>query len=187
MLTAINKVRYYRKNGTSAYINWVHKNDYSTVDMTIARFNFLMRQPSRKSIDRELFLMLSVPTWVAAAEEVVAAAEEVVAVEVEEVTSTPSESPFNVNINYDSSTIRELQDICRERGLTIRGTKAEVVLRLRRDDDGITENQPTEDETEAPSQEAAEEELDAPVEETAVTEEVENNDSGQEPDINEEE
>ena len=132
MLTAINKVRYYRKNGTSAYINWVHKNDYSTVDMTIARFNFLMRQPSRKSIDRELFLMLSVPTWVAAAEEVVAAAEEVVAVEVEEVTSTPSESPFNVNINYDSSTIRELQDICRERGLTIRGTKAEVVLRLRR-------------------------------------------------------
>ena len=183
MLTAIQKVRYYRKNGTNAYIHWLHKNDYPTVDMTPNRFKFLMSQPSRKSIDRELFLMLSVPTWVAAAEEVLAIPEE----EEEVVEEETGNSPFSMDINYDSMTVRELQVICRERGLTIRGTKAEVVLRLRRNDEGITETQPTEDETEAPSEEAAEEELDAPADEAAVTEEVNENDSGQEPDFNEEE
>ena len=87
-------------------------------------------------------------------------------------------------------TVKELQEVCRERELTIRGTKAEVVLRLRRDDEGLVE-QETEDETEAPSEEseAAEEELDAPSEESeAVTEEVTDNDhSGETSDINEEE
>ena len=98
-----------------------------------------------------------------------------------------NDSPFILN-DYNSYTIRELQDICRQRELTIRGTKAEVVLRLRRDDDGITEAQPTESDAEAPSQEAAEATLDAPVDDTAVTEEVEKNDnSGEKPDINEEE
>jgi len=83
-------------------------------------------------------------------------------------------------------TIRELQDICRERGLTIRGTKAQVVLRLKRDDEGITEETQPHDETEAPSEEAVEESSDAPAE-AAVNEEVNNNDSGQEPNIDEEE
>ena len=90
---------------------------------------------------------------------------------------TPSDSPFDINTNYDSMTVRELQDICRERGLTIRGTKAEVVLRLRRNDEGITEDTQPDDEAEAPAEEAAaEEESDAPAEEAAVTEEVTNND-----------
>ena len=98
------------------------------------------------------------------------------------------DSPFSVEIDYNSMTIRELQNICRERGLTIRGTKAQVVLRLKRNDEGITEEtQPEDDETETPSEEAVEESSDAPAEEAAVTEEVNNNDSGQEPDINEEE
>jgi len=178
MLTAIQKVRYYRKHGKRAYINWIHKNDYSTVDLTKNKFNFLMSQPSRKSIDRELFLMLTAPAWVTAAEEVVAEVKE----EVEEVI----DSPFSVDIDYNSMTIRELQDICRERGLTIRGTKAQVVLRLKRDDEGITEETQPNDETEAPSEEAVEESSDAPAE-AAVNEEVNNNDSGQEPNIDEEE
>ena len=179
MLTAIQKVRYYRKHGKRAYINWIHKNDYSTVDLTKNKFNFLMSQPSRKSIDRELFLMLTAPAWVTAAEEVVAEVKE----EVEEVI----DSPFSVDIDYNSMTIRELQDICRERGLTIRGTKAQVVLRLKRDDEGITEETQPHDETETPSEEAVEESLDAPADEAAVNEEVNNNDSGQEPNIDEEE
>lgn len=178
MLTAIRKVRYYRKHGKRAYINWIHKNDYATVDLTESKFDYLMSQPSRKSIDRELFLMLTAPAWVTAAEDVLS--EEVE--EVEEVI----DSPFSVDIDYNSMTIRELQDICRERGLTIRGTKAQVVLRLKRDDEGITEETQPHDETEAPSEEAVEESSDAPAE-AAVNEEVNNNDSGQEPNIDEEE
>jgi len=179
---AIQKVRYYRKHGKRAYINWIHKNDYSTVDLTKNKFNFLMSQPSRKSIDRELFLMLTAPAWVTAAEDVLS--EEVEEVEVEE---EVIDSPFSVDIDYNSMTIRELQDVCRERGLTIRGTKAQVVLRLKRDDEGITEETQPHDETEAPSEEAVEESSDAPADEAAVNEEVNNNDSGQEPNIDEEE
>ena len=87
-------------------------------------------------------------------------------------------------------TVVELRDLCKDRGLTIRGTKAEVVLRLRRDDEGLTQDivESDEDETEAPSEEAAEELLDAPAEEAAVTEEVTNNaNSGETSDIEEEE
>ena len=99
----------------------------------------------------------------------------------------PTDSPFGVDIDYDSMTVAELRDVCRDRGLTIRGTKAEVVLRLRRDDEGITEETQPDDETEAPVETAAEESSDAPAEEAAVTEEVTNNDesSEQEENINE--
>jgi hypothetical protein len=88
-----------------------------------------------------------------------------------------ADNPFTEQ-DYDSWTVRELQEECRTRGLTIRGSKAEVVLRLRRDDEGIEiVEQETEDETEAPSEEAAEVELDAPSEESeAVTEDVTDND-----------
>ena len=96
--------------------------------------------------------------------------------EEEEEIIVPDDSPFDEEMDYDSWTQKELQEECRQRGLTIRGTKAEVVLRLRRDDEGIVE-QETEDETEAPSEEAAEVELDAPSEESeAVTEDVTDND-----------
>ena len=72
------------------------------------------------------------------------------------------------DIDYSSYTVRELQDVCRERGITIRGTKAEVVLRLKRHDEkllGHTE----EVEADAPSQEAVEDSVDTPSQE-AVTE-----------------
>ena len=76
------------------------------------------------------------------------------------------DNPFS-SIDYNSWTVRELQEECRERGITIRGTKAEVVLRLRRNDDGIMDDTAN-GESEAPSEEAAEETQDAPSEE-AVT------------------
>lgn len=121
------------------------------------------------------------PTWVEAAKEVLEAEEEEVLEEEEEgeIMIVPTgENPFS-DVDYHSWTVRELQDECRKREITIRGTKSEVVLRLRQDDDGIL-TQETEDETEAPSEEAAEESLDAPVDDTAATEEVTGNDnSGQ--------
>ena len=84
-------------------------------------------------------------------------------------------NPFT-DFDYDAMTVAELRDICRERGLTVRGTKAEIILRLRRDDDGIVEEETVEtdnDETEAPAEEAAaEESSDAPSDEEAATEEV---------------
>jgi hypothetical protein len=116
------------------------------------------------------------PTWVEAAEEVLEIAEEE---EEEGIMIVPADdNPFG-DVDYHSWTVRELQDECREREITIRGTKAEVVLRLRQADEGIL-TQETEGETEAPSEEAAEDLSDAPVDDTAATEEVTQNDnSGQ--------
>ena len=161
------------------YISWLSNHMGVEADSTV------YSQTTRMQIDDRLEYLMSQleegqPPWVDAAEEVLATSvEEVVEEEVveEEVVETPSDSPFDINTNYDSMTVRELQDICRERGLTIRGTKAEVVLRLRRNDEGITEDTQPDDEAEAPVEEAAaEEESDAPAEEAAVTEEVTNND-----------
>ncbi len=166
------------------YISWLSNHMGVEADSTV------YSQTTRMQIDDRLEYLMSQleeeqPPWVDAAEEVLATSveevveEEVVEEEVveEEVVETPSDSPFDINTNYDSMTVRELQDICRERGLTIRGTKAEVVLRLRRNDEGITEDTQPDDEAEAPAEEAAaEEESDAPAEEAAVTEEVTNND-----------
>ena len=166
------------------YISWLSNHMGVEADSTV------YSQTTRMQIDDRLEYLMSQleeeqPPWVDAAEEVLATSveevveEEVVEEEVveEEVVETPSDSPFDINTNYDSMTVRELQDICRERGLTIRGTKAEVVLRLRRNDEVITEDTQPDDEAEAPAEEAAaEEESDAPAEEAAVTEEVTNND-----------
>ena len=143
------------------------------------------------------------PAWVDVAEEVLAQAEpepepepEMLvdkSVNQEEATSSgdtiieeeaPVESPFDIDTDYDSMTVAELRDLCRDRGLTIRGTKAEVVLRLRRNDEGITEETQPDDETEAPAEAAAEESSDAPAEEAAVTEEVTNNDESGEQEEN---
>lgn len=70
--------------------------------------------------------------------------------------------------DYNSNTVRELQEICKERGITIRGTKAEVVLRLKRHDEGLL-GDTVDNEIDTPSQEAVDVELDTPSQE-AVTE-----------------
>ena len=185
----IPKIRAKRFNRMSKedYITWLSGYIGVEADSTVyskttrmqidERFEYLMSQSEMEQ-----------PPWVDAAEEVLATpVEEVVEEEVVE-EEVLSDSPFDINTNYDSMTVAELRELCKQRGLTIRGTKAEVVLRLRRDDEGITEDTQPDDGTETPAEEAAvEESSDAPAEEAAVTEEVTNNDesSEQEEDIDE--
>jgi len=92
-------------------------------------------------------------------------------VEVEEELATPEDigdtENFPAELTYDAMTAKELKALCKDRGLPVYGTKAELALRLKRDDEGISES-PTE--TEAPADEAAaEEESDTPADEAAVT------------------
>ena len=54
---------------------------------------------------------------------------------------------------YDSMTVSQLQDLLRERGLTVSGVKAELVARLEADDAGPSEEAPAET-VETPSEEA---------------------------------
>jgi len=170
----IVRVVYHRRNGRDKYITWL-------AEKLGVQASITDDLQTRASIDDYMLNLISneKPDWVEAAEAVV---EEVV----EEVAQTTNAvNPFS-EIDYDSWTVVELRAECKSRGIPVYGTKAEIVLRMRRNDEGL-DTQPTENETEAPSEEAAEEELDAPAEEVAVTEEVENNDSEQGTDINEEE
>ena len=81
--------------------------------------------------------------------------------------------------DYNSWTVVELREECRKRDITIRGTKAEVVLRLLQDDEGTQSNQDNVTETPVTPVTAVEEALDAPVD-TAATEVEEDANSGQE-------
>lgn len=92
----------------------------------------------------------------------------------------PNSEDFPAELSYDAMTLAELREECRARGLPVSGTKAELALRLKRDDEGITESAPT---PEAPDEEsAAEEEVDAPADEAAATEvEMNAEDTEQEP------
>lgn len=197
----IIRAKRFNRMSKDEYITWL--SGYIGVEADLVVY----KQTTRAQIDESLEKLMTEPeiekpTWVEAVEniegvelveldeEIIQDAmetideESVVVSEVEEsemIEEMPTDSPFSTDIDYNSMTVRELQDVCRERGLTIRGTKADVVLRLRRNDEGITEDtQPEENVTEAPSEEAAEVTLDAPAEEAAVTEEVENNDESSE-------
>ena len=91
----------------------------------------------------------------------------------------PNTSEFPSDLSYDAMTLAELREECKQRGLPYSGTKAELALRLRRDDEDIEEE--TTAESEAPDEEsAAEEEPKTPADEAAVTEVEENASSGQE-------
>ena len=72
-----------------------------------------------------------------------------------------------------------LQVLCKQRGITIRGTKSEVVLRLRHHDAGIVD-QPTKGETDVPSKEATDVTPDAPSQEAATEDVTQHDDSRQE-------
>ena len=91
----------------------------------------------------------------------------------------PNSEEFPNDLSYDAMTLAELREECKRRGLPYSGTKAELTLRLRRDDEDIEEE--TTAESEAPDDEsAADEQPDTPDEESAVTEVEENASSGQE-------
>ena len=132
-------------------------------------------EESVEDIPKEKEEIEEIPTWVEAVQEVLEPVVEEPVVEEPVVEEPVVEEPVVENIfsreediDYSSYTVRELQDVCRERGITIRGTKAEVVLRLKRHDEkllGLTE----EVEADAPSQEAVEDSVDTPSQE-AVTE-----------------
>ena len=95
--------------------------------------------------------------------------EEVVeeAVEVESVEDIPNTEDFPSDLSYDAMTLIELREECKSRGLAVSGTKAQLSLRLKRNDEGISESTTG---TEAPAEEAAAEvESDTPAEEAAVT------------------
>jgi len=96
-------------------------------------------------------------------------------------------NPFPTDLQeYDSLTVAELRALCKERGLPVYGTKAEIILRLKQNDAGeIPEEDP-----ESPADEAAlEGDSEAPTEEVAASngEETNEKDSGnqQEPIIEE--
>jgi len=200
---AITRVRYFRRHGRDAYVDWlISELGINAQDIPYS---------TRAKIDEFARGLLNPPTWVEAAQEVMSKTPEEVDAEYEEkweetksnifpnreveeeeveeeaIEVAGENNPFSDSeIDYNSWTVVELRAECKERGLPVYGTKAEIVLRLRRDDDTVT--QPEEDETEAPSEEAVEESSDTPSEE-AVTEEVNENaaDSEQGSDTEEEE
>lgn len=208
MPSEVERAYWARRLSLSGYVDWLAEQMDLPVDEN-------MYGKSKNVIDYRYQTMLSEkPTWVEAAEEVLAEAVQEEAVEEEYHHTSPDEEdfvdedgdgepdvvthgPFSEDTDYDAMTVVELRELCRERDLIVRGTKAEIVLRLRRDDEGIDETVETDnDETEAPSEpdvpeEAAEESSDAPepdVPEEAATEEVTTNaDSGETNDIDEEE
>ena len=87
---------------------------------------------------------------------------EVVEEEINPLVQKEAPAPFVVDeVQYDSLTVVELRELCKERGLPVYGTKAEIVLRLTQNDEGVTDG---------PTEEVAPEETpDAPTEEVAVT------------------
>ena len=87
---------------------------------------------------------------------------EVVEEEINPLVQENAPSPFVVDgVQYDSLTVVELRELCKEQGLPVYGTKAEIVLRLKQNDEGVTDG---------PTEEVAPEETpDAPTEEVAVT------------------
>ena len=95
-------------------------------------------------------------------------------------------NPFPADIQeYDSLTVAELRALCKERGLPVYGTKAEIILRLKQNDEGII----PEEEPESPAEAALEGDSEAPTEEVAASngEETDEQNSGneQEPAIEE--
>lgn len=204
----IRRVRHFRSKTREDYIAWLCEE--VGIDIQDVPYD------ARFEIDDFVQNVVKTPSWVEAAQEVVSKTTEEVDAEYEEkweeargsispnreveeeeveeeeveeeaIEVAGENNPFSDSeIDYNSWTVVELRAECKERGLPVYGTKAEIVMRLRRDDDTVT--QPEEDETETPSEEAVEESSDTPSEE-AVTEEVNENaaDSEQGSDTEEEE
>lgn len=202
MPSEVERAYWARRLTTRGYVDWLA----GTMDLPIDES---MYGESKNVIDYRYQTMLSEkPAWVEAAEEVLShntSTETDLDVGnlqpdlPEVIPDQPADNNYEVaeesnpftDFDYDAMTVAELRDICRERGLIVRGTKAEIILRLRRDDDGIVEEETVEtdnDETEAPAEAAAEESSDAPSEEEAATEEVTTDaDSGETSNTDEEE
>ena len=76
-------------------------------------------------------------------------------------------TPFPTDVQqYDSLKVVELKELCKERNLPVYGTKAELVLRLRQNDEGITTET---GETDGLAEATPDVEPEAPTEEVAAT------------------
>jgi len=98
--------------------------------------------------------------------------------------ATPEEigdsEDFPTELTYDAMTVKELKALCKDRELPVYGTKAELALRLKRSDEGISESTT---ETEAPADAAADVESDIPADEAAVTNGETNDNSNSEQEL----
>ena len=157
----------YRRMGALGYARWLCTNNgVEFSDEMIALMD-------RHSIEQHVSKQLS-PVVIPADEPAPMVEEEVV-------------NPFPADLQeYDSLTVAELRALCKERGLPVYGTKAEIILRLKQNDTGeIPEEDPK-----SPADEAAlEGDSEAPTEEVAASNGEEINDKNssnkQEP-VNEE-
>jgi len=76
-------------------------------------------------------------------------------------------APFPADVQqYDSLKVTELKELCKERNLPVYGTKAELVLRLRQNDEGITTET---GETDGLAEATPDVEPEAPTEEVAAS------------------
>lgn len=76
-------------------------------------------------------------------------------------------NPFPADTQqYDSLKVTELKELCKERNLPVYGTKAELVLRLRQNDEGITTEK---GETDGLAEATPDVEPEAPTEEVAAS------------------
>ena len=76
-------------------------------------------------------------------------------------------NPFPADVQqYDSLKVTELKELCKERNLPVYGTKAELVLRLRQNDEGITTET---GETDGLAEATPDVEPEAPTEEVAAS------------------
>ncbi len=83
-------------------------------------------------------------------------------------------NPFPADLQeYDSLTVAELRALCKERGLPVYGTKAEIILRLKQNEEVTI----PEEEPESPAEAALEGDSEAPTEEVAASNGVETNEN----------
>lgn len=167
MPTPAESVYHYRRKSREEYAVWFGKQ----LGLTSEESRPAATVGVRKSIEAEL-RRISVAKVDAAVEESHEeeknTPEGEVAGKTERAEDIPNSEDFPADLSYDAMTLAELREECVARGLPVSGTKAQLALRLKRDDEGITESTPT---PEAPAEEAAaEEEVDAPADEAAATE-----------------
>ena len=153
MIYSINQCR---KLGLAGYAEWFCLVNELPFDESIPLDNI------RSIHDWGLKLLTTVEEPAKPVEEVV----EEVEVKSDPVAPPPADTnPFPTELQYDSLTVAELRNLCKERGLPVYGTKAEIVLRLKQNDEGII----PEEEPDSPTEEVAPEETpDAPTEEVAA-------------------
>lgn len=169
MPTTSQAVYKFRRSTPEQYAEW-----YGTeIGLTAEQSKAGAVYRSRGLIEQTLNALLT------PVEEVVEEVAEPLVEEPATVEEIPNSEDFPASLSYDAMTLAELKEECRVRELPVSGTKAELALRLKRNDEGISESTPV---SEAPVETAAEEEVDAPTDDVAATEvEIDAKNTNEEP------